>query len=352
MDGPTEPTGPAGPAGPAVPTMADVARAAGVSMATVSRALRDLPGVSPGTRERIRRVADELAYVVSPEASGLSSGTTGRVAVVLPRLDTWFYSTILARMVHTLRDRELDVLLYQVDGEEQRTRFLQELPARRKVDAVILTALPMGQREVERLDLIGVHVVVAGGTLRDYPHVAVDELQVGATAVRHLVEQGHRRIGMIRTSDTDGTAWSSDVLRTQGWHDTLVDAALEPAPELLVTERYGVDAGARGLDRLLALADPPTAVFAYSDELAFAAVTRARSAGLRVPDDLSVIGVDGHPLGQVLGVTTVDQHVADQGRLAAELALRLLDGSDAVPATRVEAELVDRGSTAAPRPPA
>jgi len=328
--------------------MADVATEAGVSIATVSRALRDVPGVSQATRDRIRKIAQELSYVISPEASGLSRGQTGRVAVVMPRLDAWFYSAMIASMAPVLRAAGLDMLVYQVDGEEQRTRFLRELPARRKADAVILTALPMAQAEVERLDLMGVHVVVAGGGVRDYPHVQVDDLAAGRTAVQHLVDLGHRRIAMIRTSDTDGTTWSSDLLRTQAWRETLADAGLEAADELLVTETYGVDAGARAMTRLLALPEPPTAVFAYSDELAFAAVLHARAHGLRVPEDVSVMGIDGHPLSELFGLTTVDQDVAAQGRAAAGIVVRLVSGEHDVSDLDLETRLVVRGSTGAP----
>jgi DNA-binding LacI/PurR family transcriptional regulator len=330
--------------------MADVARLAGVSIATVSRALRDVPGVSVATRDRIKGIAAELSYVVSPEASALSSGHTGRVAIVLPRLDTWFYSTMLANMAPVLRDHELDMLVYQVDGEAQRTRFLRDLPARRKADAVVLTALPMAGAEMERLDLIGVHVVVAGGTVRDHPHVRVDDLAVGRLAVEHLVGLGHRRIAMVRTSDTDGITWSSDVQRARAWRETLTDAGLEAPDELLVTESWGPDAGARGLTRLLALAEPPTAVFAYSDEIAVAVLAKARQLGIRVPDDLSVVGVDGHPLGEVFDVSTVDQRVAEQARAAADLAVALLGGTAARTGLTLAPELVRRGSSGRPRP--
>jgi LacI family repressor for deo operon, udp, cdd, tsx, nupC, and nupG len=326
--------------------MADVARAAGVSIATVSRALRDLPGVSQPTRERIQQVAQELSYVVSPEASALSRRQTGRVAVVVPQLDAWFYAAMMAGMAPVLREADLDLLVYEVDGERQRTRFLRDLPARRKADAVILAALPMAQAEVERLDLMGVHVVVAGGAVRDYPHVRIDELAAGRLAVQHLVDLGHRRIGMIRTSDTDGTTWSSDLLRTLAWRETLAEAGLVAHDELLVTETYGAEAGARAMARLLALPEPPTAVFAYSDELAFGAIQHVRGRGLQVPEDVSVVGFDGHPLGSLLGLTTVDQDVATQGRIAAELAVRLLAGVAGVSHVEVASRLVERGSTA------
>ncbi len=135
---------------------------------------------------------------------------------------------------------------------------------------------------------------------------------------------------MIRTSDTDGTTWSSDLLRVRAWRETLAAAGLDAPDELLVTESYGVDAGARAVARLLELSGAPDRVFAYSDELAFAAISHAWAAGLRVPEDLSVIGVDGHPLGELLGASTVDQDVAGQGRMAAELVAQLVTGADRV----------------------
>ena len=112
--------------------MADVARHAGVSTGTVSRALRNLPGVSDDTRQMIKEKADELSYVVSPEASRLSRGSTGRVALVVPRLHVWFYAAMVSSLENELRAADLDVLIYQVDGEVERTRFFAKLPARRK----------------------------------------------------------------------------------------------------------------------------------------------------------------------------------------------------------------------------
>ena len=329
--------------------MADVARRAGVSIATVSRALRDLPGVSATTRDRVRQIAAELSYVVSPEASLLSQRRTGRVAVVVPRLDVWFYSSMLASMEPVLREADLDVLVYQIDGEQQRDRFMRELPARRKVDAAILTALPMRQSEVDRLDLMGVHIVVAGGRVRDFPHVEVDDLEVGQLAVQHLLDLGHRSIAMIRTSDTEETAWSSDMLRVRAWRETLRGVGIKPPPQHLVTVPYGVTAGGEALAQLLRLDRRPTAVFAYSDELAASALRAALDAGLHVPDDLSIVGVDGHPIAEMLDLTSVSQLVAEQGRLAAEMVRSLLIGEDVEPSVIVPARLEVRGSTAPAR---
>lgn len=330
--------------------MADVARRAGVSIATVSRALRDVPGVSEPTRERIRQIAEELAYVVSPEASRLSRRDTGRVAVVVPKIDVWFYSSMLASIEAALRDAELDVLVYQVDGEAQRSRFFQQLPARRKVDAVVLIALPLLPAEEERLDLMGVQVVVAGGRLRDYPYVEVDDRAVALLAMNHLIDLGHRRIAMIRTSDTEGTVWSADVMRTRGYHEALEARGISLPDDYVITRPFGVEAGARAMEILLALDEPPTAVFAYSDEIAISALKALWDQAIAVPGQMSVIGVDGHPMGELFGLSTVAQSVGTQGRLAAQMALDLLAGHTlGHQAIVVPAELVLRGSTGPPR---
>lgn len=331
--------------------MADVAQRAGVSIATVSRALRDVPGVSAPTRDRIREIADQLAYVVSPEASGLARRDTGRVAVVVPRMDVWFYATMLSVIEARIRAAGKDLLVYQVDGEAQRTRFFRDLPSRRKVDAVVLVALPLLPSEIDRLDLLGVDVVVAGGRLQQVPHVEVDDHAIAVTAVRHLVDLGHRRIAMIRTSDTQNTAWSSDLARTRGFCDTMAAAGLPVPADHLVTEVFGVDAGAHAMARLLDLAEPPTAVFAYSDELAVSALGAVLRRGLRAPDDVSLLGVDGHPQAAALDLTTVDQQVARQGMLVAETALALARGEAVAPATRVDFTLVRRRSTGPPARP-
>ncbi len=329
--------------------MADVARRADVSIATVSRALRGQPGVSAGTRSRVLSIVAELNYVVSPAASALR-GATRRVAVVLPRLDSWFSSTMLATIETTLRQADLDVLVYQLSSQESRTHFFRDLPTRRKVDAVVLITLPIGPDEEERLDLMGVEVVVAGSRLRDFPSVNVDDVAIGVEAVEHLIGLGHTRIGMIRTSDTDGAKWASDLHRRTGYLDALQRHGLPHDPALMVTAPYGVDAGAVGMEKLLALEDPPTAVFCYSDDIAVAATIALHRHGLRVPEDVSLIGVDGHELGELFDITTIDQHVVEQARAASHMVLDLLSGRSPAPARlTLPTHLRVRGSTAAVR---
>jgi DNA-binding LacI/PurR family transcriptional regulator len=330
-------------------TMADIARLAGVSMATTSRALSNASGVAPATREKVLRIAEELNYVVSPEASGLSGGSTGRVGVVVPHLSRWFFGEMLEGIESVLGTARLDVLLYHVGDAADRQAFFNLLPARRKVDAVLVVGIPVGAEEQERLALLGVGVVAAGGQYAPYPYVSIDDGEAGRQALDHLLFLGHRRIAMIDAIDPNETSWPVDG-RALAYTTALHEAGLPVEEELFLRVPWGPSSGAEAMGRLLSLHEPPTAVFAHSDEIAVGALRSLRKAGLRVPDDMSVIGIDDHPMAEQLDLTTVHQDVRRQGELSAQLVTRMLDGEDVAPSTILPTRLVARGSTAPPRP--
>jgi DNA-binding LacI/PurR family transcriptional regulator len=158
---------------------------------------------------------------------------------------------------------------------------------------------------------------------------------------------------MVRTTDPSVTPPAdmsfADADRTTGYHRALAEAGIEPDPSLLVTVPHTLQGGVEAAERLLSLREPPTAVFAYSDELAFAIVQTLRRARLRVPEDVSVIGVDGHPLAALHDLTTIEQPVAEQGRLAGRLVLSLLDKTGALPRDlQLPTRLRVRGTTGPP----
>lgn len=329
--------------------MADVAARAGVSIASVSRALRGSAGVGAATRQRILEAAADLSYVVSPEASRLAGGPTGRIALVVPKIEPWFYAHTLAVLELELRSAGHDVLLYVLDGPAERERFFRELPTRRKVDAVVVIALPVLGQEASRLSHLGVHVVVVGTELLDHPHVRVDDHDIAGLATRHLVALGHREIAMIRLVDTQGTYWSPDAERVRGYRDALVEAGLDPDRHPPATVPFGPLAGAEAMEGLLRRRLRPSAVLAYSDEMAIGALRVLDRRGIRVPEELSVVGIDDHPLAELFDLTTVRQDVGDQARQAARMTLRLMDGEPVQhPHLVLPHGLVERGTTAPP----
>lgn len=328
--------------------LVDVARLAGVSPATASRALSDHPHVATATRARVWRVATELEYVVSPEASRLAGGSTGRVAVVVPHLSRWYYGAVLEGLAARLRSAGLDLLLYRVGDAADRAAFFDELPARRKVDAVVLVGFDAGDDELARLERLGVEIVVAGGRLGTYPSVRIDDNVAGRTAVDHLVHLGHHRIGMIASVDPDSPP---DGARSAAYAEALAAAGLPADEDLVTTVDCGVDRGGEGMSTLLGRSSPPTAVFAHSDEIALGAVRTVRRAGLRVPEDVSVIGIDDHPLAAVTDLSTVGQPAAEQGEIAGRMVVASLGGTEFERTVVVGTRLVIRGSTAPPGGP-
>lgn len=324
--------------------MADVAQRLGVSISTVSRALRGLPGVSEATRARILAEAEAMSYVVSPAAASLAGGATGRVGVLVPRVDAWFYSEVVAGAEAALRAAGLDTMLTCVPANRDRFDFFERLPLRRKIDALIVVSFPLDARSESRLAALGIPVVAVSCRSQQFSSVAVDDARAARLAVDHLVRAGHRRIGMIHTLDPEATPWEAGSARIAGYHASLAAAGLGRDDGLVASVLWGIDGGAHGMELLLSAAQPPTAVFCFSDEVAIGALRTLRRAGIAVPEGMSLTAVDDHPMADLLDLTTVHQPVAEQGDEAGRLIVEMLAGG---PVRHIElpTRLVVRHST-------
>lgn len=326
--------------------LADVAREAGVSLATASRALNSAYGVSATTRERVVEVARRLEYVASPEALRLVTGTTRTIALVVPHIDRWYFGEMVNGLEEVLREAGNDVLLYHVGDPDGRRAFFDQLPARRKVDAVVVVAVPVTDHERRRLELMGVTIVAAGGQDATYPYVSIDDATAVRQATEHLLRLGHRRIAMITAVDPDRAEEPARLGRTRGFYEAMADAEVPVDEDLVLTTTWGGIPAAEAMEELLSVRRLPTAVLAHSDEMALGAMRTIRRAGLRVPEDISVVGIDDHPLAELVDLTTVHQPVRDQGTHAAQLLLALLRGEQPELAQKLATRVVVRATTA------
>jgi LacI family repressor for deo operon, udp, cdd, tsx, nupC, and nupG len=331
----------------------DVARTVGVSTATVSRALRGLPRVSEETRFRVLQAAADLDYVASPSAASLASGQTRAVGVVVPFVTRWFYGGVVQGAEQLLRDAGYDLLLYNLGGDpETRRRVFGTHLSRKRVDAVLVLTLTPTEEELAWLTRLDRPVAVVGATVPGWSSVRIDDEATARIAMRHLVCLGHRRIGYIGGSLEDQLDFAAPLDRLLGYRRSMAEAGLSVFPQWEVVGDFTVRGGLAAM-RLLLAADPrPTAVFAASDEMAVGAVHAVREAGLRVPQDVSVIGIDDHDMAEFFDLSTVAQPVREQGQLAAGLLLKVLAADPDHPVTPsaivVPTRLVVRHTTAAP----
>ncbi|MCA4134804.1 LacI family DNA-binding transcriptional regulator [Arthrobacter sp. M4] len=325
-------------------TMADVARAAGVSSALVSLAFRDAYGVSKPTRERILATAESMGYQPNRMASRLASKVDDTLGVFLLDL----HNEVFADMFDGMRDsahqsgRELVLTVGSISGDLDRPAL--DSLVRARVDVAIAAGLLLSDAELQafrgRLRLVSVARVVPG-----FDAVASDNVLGATMAVEHLLELGHRRIVHLASPPTDGYLG-----RREGYTASMARAGLTPH---LVTCGYSRQEASDLAGPLLDAPDRPTAIFTHNDQTALGVLDAVHARGLRVPEDITVVGYDNTSASKLPGVdlTTVDLHPVDLGRRAAEIAVLRSNNPALEPMVEVlSPSLLVRASSAPPLP--
>jgi len=306
-------------------TMADVATRAGVSVATVSRALRGSDLVSAATTARVRAAADALGFSVSRSASGLATGRAGRIAVLVGgTLGAWFNGSILDAIYGRLREADHELSIFRILSQAEREEFFTTLPARRNADAIIVASFALTRAERARLNALSMPVVYLNQQARGAVSVSIDDVAAVRAGVRYLANLGHRRIGFARAENRMGFRYSA-VQRIDGFRAEQSAAGVPVEDQVIVTADDARD-GDGLLGRLLAVDTLPTALLVDSDELAMSLLDAMSRVGLRAPADLSVLGFDDHALARSFGLSTIAQPVATLGEQAATMALTLAAG--------------------------
>ncbi|MET0726413.1 MAG: LacI family DNA-binding transcriptional regulator [Leifsonia sp.] len=332
--------------------IADVARLAGVSKATASRALSGRGYVSDATRDRVRTAAADLGYIASPNAASLVTGRTKNVGVIIPFVNRWFFGEVLEGIEASLLAAGYDLTLYNLTADgTQRSRIFEFFLARKRVDAVIAVGVELSVDEVARLHRLGKPVVGIGGAIDGTTTFAIDDVAAARLATEHLIGLGHTRIVHIGGDLAEQMDFSVHGKRKQGFDQAMDGAGLSRTDAFRPTP-FSMPGGYAAALRLLG--DPsarPTAVFAACDEVAFGTMLAARELGVEIPGSLSVAGIDGHEYAELFGLTTVVQEPRAQGSRAVASVLHLLEGDAAdhtEGGTVLPVSLVVRRSTSAP----
>jgi DNA-binding LacI/PurR family transcriptional regulator len=308
----------------------DIARVAGVSHSTVSRALSDSPLVKAETKARIKRLAQEMGYAPDAIARSLVTQQTQTVGVVVTTITDPFIAEVVQGIEDTAHENDYAVILASSAAEPDREIAAVEMLRAKRVDSVIVTSSRVGALYLEHLERIGVPVVLINNhneqSGRYTFSVSVDNRHGGHLAAAHLIEAGHRRIAYI----CGPADHSDDAGRMAGYRQALDEANISSEAALVVPGDGRLAGGKRALHALTNLTEPPTGVFCYNDMTAIGLLSAARQAGLSVPEELAVVGFDDIPIASHVSppLTTIAQPQRDMGRQAMDMALALMAADD------------------------
>ena len=333
-------------------TIRDVARKAGVSPGTASRAINNSPLVNEATRGRVLEAVDELNYTPNLVARRLSIGKTLVVAVVVPFFTRPGFSERISGIVSVLAQTEYDLVIHNIETPEQRNDCFRVIPRRERADGALFLSLPPRDDETGYLANANVPIVLIDSdhpALTTLHRVTVDDVAGGQAATQYLIELGHTRIGFVGDIQNSPFNFVSSRNRYLGYQKALEAAGIPVRPEYYGQDQHGRPEARQTANRMLTLPDRPTAIFAASDTQAVGVLEAARDAGLRVPRDLSVVGYDDIEIADIMGLTTMRQMLFESGQQGVELLLETLENPQMEPVHDVlPSELIVRGTTAPP----
>jgi LacI family transcriptional regulator len=323
-------------------TIGDVAAEAGVSVATVSKVINDRYGVAEGTSARVRAVIDQLGYEASVVAQSLRSRRTNVIGILVMDIEP-FSAELLKGAAGAIRDSGYDLVVFsgcgrREDGAGWEHRYLSRVNGTLTDGTILVTPSSTDVQQVAPVVAVDHNAEAAL-----LPTVDSDNLAGATTATEYLLGLGHRRIGFLAGRPD----LESARLRERGYREALARAGIEPAADLVQVGGYNADSATEPARRLLTARPRPTAIFAANDVSAIRTIEVARSLGLRVPEDLSVIGFDNVPESALCDppLTTIDQSIKEMGAEAVRMLLELIDGRE-VPAApmMLPTRLVERRS--------
>jgi LacI family transcriptional regulator len=332
------------------PTLAQVAKIAGVSQMTASRALNDKPGVSQQTREEVLKIAVDIGYVVNRSAQKLSGGRNGIIGIMTPVLDNHYVGELVVGVGRAARAQGYETLVYTLFDEDRHSHRSVLGLIKQFTDGVV-AILPRESSYFNALAAAGVPVVAIDQrcSLDGFPSISVDSYGGAVRAIEHLAQLGHTRIGFVAGDESIEGVRD----RRRGYLDALARLGLPSDSSLIAQGDLSQMRAFEAANTLLALPAPPTAIFAVNDLSAFGVIAAARERGLKVPRDVSVIGFDDIPMASQVHppLTTIRQPFAQMGRAAVNTLLSQMDNEDAIaPRIVLPTELIARQSTGpAPR---
>lgn len=309
-------------------TVYEVAKQAGVSIATVSRVLNTPDRVNESTRLRVQQAIDALGFVPKAEAAARARKLHGRIGVLAPFFTFPSFVARLRGVAAAVSESSFELAIYNVDSSSRRIGWLASLPVTRRIDGLIVMALPFDDEAADRLVTHDLPTVLIEFSRPRFSSVRIDDALGGRMAAAHLCSIGHTRCGFVGDANVPDYALPTSDMRLNGFKAGLVEHGLVLPDSCIARAPHGLETARQAARGLLALPEPPTAVFAASDTQAMGVLQAARERKLAVPGDLAVVGFDDIDISDYIGLTTIRQPLEESGRVAVDLLLsRLADPS-------------------------
>jgi len=306
-------------------TIQDVAKTAGVSVSTVSRVLNGKTDVASETQTRILSVIDDLGYTTNLAARSMRSSRKNLIGLIMPDIAKPFAIEVMRGVNRAIAESEFDLLVYTTGDVRKQGRALHEqkyvsLLNNSITDGVIIV-VPVASEFTTDAPIVSIDPLTGNP---NYPSVHATNYQGALTAMEYLLGLGHTRIGFI----TGRAELESANRRLKGYRDALAQAGLPIDEKLIAYGDYTTEMGITCTRELLALENPPTAIFASNDQTAMGVFQVAEELGKRIPQDLSVIGFDNISESKYMGLTTIDQFIPEMGYIAVQRLIKLINGEE------------------------
>jgi DNA-binding LacI/PurR family transcriptional regulator len=324
-------------------TVYDVAKKASVSVATVSRVLNSPEKVNAATRGRVLAAIDALGFVPKADAAARARKGSGRIGVLAPFFVYPSFVQRLRGVAATLANSIYELAIYYVDSSKRRDGYLASLAITRRLDGLIVMALPFDDDAAQRLVSSGIETVLIEFAHPFFSSIEIDDEAGGRLAAEYLVSKGHRRCAFIGDNVLPDYSIRTSDRRLNGYRNALLSTGI-PLPDAYISlAPHGLEQARQQAHLLLALPEPPSAIFVASDNQAIGVLRAARELSISVPQQLAVIGFDDLEISDHLGLTTVRQPLEESGRVAVELMLaRLADRSRHVQHVKLPLSIMPR----------
>jgi len=329
------------------PTIYDVAEAAGVSISTVSRVINANPNVSAATSDRVLEAVERLDFVPKAEARARAMKDFSRIGVLTPFFTAPAFVQRLRGVAQGLLSTRYELTIFTVESTEHMNHYLSTLPVTGHLEGLILLSLRVDDACAAKLVENNLETVLIEYPRQDLNTVEINDVNGGEMAVDYLVNKGHRHLGFIGdTSSLGEYAIEPISLRLKGFQQSLAKHGLALNESFLCYCNYDIKEAEAKIEPILRRDEHPTAIFAATDLQALGVINKARQLGLRVPEDLAVLGFDDLDLADYMGLSTIHQPLDESGRLAVEILMaRIKDPSRPLRHVRLSLRIIERQTT-------